>query len=63
MEASHRKLKIYLGHGMGNVFYLIEASIKALEDTARGICLEEARQKTASLKKFNGKKWLGKLLT
>ncbi|KAL2272258.1 hypothetical protein FJTKL_07167 [Diaporthe vaccinii] len=60
-ESTHRKLKVYLGHGMGNIFYLVEAAHETLEDTARGLRLEEARQKTSSLRKFNGQKWLGQL--
>lgn len=49
----HRKLKAYLGHEMGNLLYLMEAAHAAIEDTARDFRLKEARQKTASLKKFN----------
>jgi hypothetical protein len=60
-ERMHRKLKTYLGHGMGNLLYLIEAIYEVLTDTARDFRLEEARQKTLSLQKFNGQKWLGRL--
>lgn len=57
----HWKIKVFLGHGMGNLLYLMEADYEALEDTARDFRLEEGRQKTASLEKFNGQKWLGDL--
>jgi hypothetical protein len=60
-ESMHRKLKVYLGHGIGNALYLVEACHEALEDTARGFLVEEARQKTASLAKYNGLSWLGRL--
>lgn len=57
----HRKIKVALSHGMGSLLYLIEADHKVLEDIARDFRLEEGRQKTASLEKFNGQKWLGDL--
>ena len=37
------KLKIYLGHGMGNLLYLIKAIHKALMDMACDFYLKEAR--------------------
>lgn len=46
---------------MGDVLYAMKAVHEALGDTACEVRLEEARQKTASLEKFNGQKWLGKL--
>jgi hypothetical protein len=57
----HRKIKVQLGHGMGNLLYLFEAAHEAIAETARDLWLEEANQKTAALEKFNGKKWAGKL--
>jgi hypothetical protein len=57
----HRKIKVYLGHGLGNLLYLAEAMHEALEDTAKELRLEEARQKTLLLQKFNRQKWLGRV--
>jgi hypothetical protein len=41
---------------MGNLLYLVEAIYEALTDIACNFCLEEARQKTSLLQKFNGQK-------
>lgn len=54
-------MKVYLGHGMGNVLYLMEAADEMIADSSRALRIEEARQKTSSLQKFNGQKWLGEL--
>jgi hypothetical protein len=51
----HRKVKVQLGHGIGNLLYLFEAAFKAINETARDFRLEEAKQKTAALQRFNGK--------
>jgi hypothetical protein len=58
-ERMHRKVKVYLGHGLGNLLYLAEAVHEAIRDTAEQLRYEEARQKTLLLQKFNGQKWLG----
>ncbi|KAH8774492.1 hypothetical protein F5883DRAFT_641116 [Diaporthe sp. PMI_573] len=60
-ERWHRHVKTYLGHGMGNLLYLIEANNAAIEDAARAFRDEEGKQKIAALTKYNGQKWLGKL--
>jgi hypothetical protein len=60
-ERMHRKIKVYLGHGLGHLFYLVEAVHKTIKDTAKELRLEEARQKTLLLQKFNGQKWLGRV--
>jgi hypothetical protein len=58
-ERMHRKVKVYLGHGLGNLLYLAEAVHEAITDTAERLRHEDARQKTLLLQKFNGQKWLG----
>jgi hypothetical protein len=40
----HRKVKVYLGHGLGNLLYLAETIHEAIRDTAEGLRHEEARQ-------------------
>jgi len=60
-ERMHRKIKVYLGHGLGNLLYLAEAIHETISDTASELRHEEARQKTSLLQKFNGQKWLGRL--
>jgi hypothetical protein len=60
-ERMHRKLKVQLGHGMGNLLYVLEAAHAAIDDTARDFRREEANQKTAALERFNGERWVGKL--
>lgn len=57
----HCQIKLILSYGIGNLLYLIEADHKVLKDIAYDIYREEGCQKTVSLKKFNGKKWLGDL--
>ena len=57
----HRQIKVLLGHGMGNLHYILEADHKAIKDAARDFYQEEATQKTVSFTKFNGQQWLGNL--
>ncbi|KAH8782919.1 hypothetical protein F5883DRAFT_404968, partial [Diaporthe sp. PMI_573] len=60
-EQWHHHVKTYLGHGMGNLLYLIEADNAAIKDAACAFHDKEGKQKTATLTKYNGQKWLGKL--
>ncbi|KAH8755053.1 hypothetical protein F5883DRAFT_571837 [Diaporthe sp. PMI_573] len=43
-ERMHRKVKVYLGHGLGNLLCLAETIHEAIRDTAEGLRHEEARQ-------------------
>jgi hypothetical protein len=44
-----------------DISFLAEAVHAVIEDTANALRLEEARQKTTLLQKFNGHKWLARL--